>query len=434
MREFFNRRMFWTMMLLAIVPGRLTHAETPSPWTVGTPIVGYYPGPELTDASAQQLVDGGWNLAWCFTEQELDIAQRHGMRALYRLPQLYMEGQISAAALDNPSQRAKLDASVTRLRTHPALYCYDIDDEPNIPKFAALGRIVAYLRERDPKHLAFINLNPTYASNEQLGAKGDTIAAYQEYLRQYIDIVKPSLLSYDHYQFQVAGDTGQYFLNLAMVSQAARQARLPFVNVVQSCAWDPSIRVPSGNEMRFLVYTTLAYGADGISYWTYCRPPNRGGIALPDGTPTPLYHVLKSANREFVAIATEYHPLQSLGVYNAGTLALGTKPLPSDATFRLDPPIAPAPYENWKPAKGILLGYFGPADKDNVPSKPTHVLVVNLDYKADVVTTLVGPGNLEVFDATARTWSPATSNRAELRLPPGGGKLVRQGMPRDKQN
>ncbi len=434
MRKYLERHMFWAVVILAIFPGGLTHAETSSTWTVGTPIVGYYPGPALTDASAKQLVEGGWNLAWCFTEQELDIAQRHGMRALYRFPQLFVEGQTSAAALDDPSQRAKLDALVARLSNHPALYCYELDDEPSAAKFAALGRIVAYLREHDPKHLAFINLHPTYAGNVNLGVQGDTVAAYQEYLRRYLDIVKPSLLSYDHYQFRVAGDTGHYFLNLAMVSQAARQARIPFINVVQSCAWDPVIRVPNGNEMRFLVYTTLAYGAHGISYWTYCRPPNRGGIALADGTPTPLYHVLKSANREFVAIATEYQPLQSLGVYLAGTRALGTNPLPADAPFQLDPPIASVPYENWKPAKGILLGYFGPAEKSGSPSKPTHVLVVNLDYKADTVTTLVGPGNLEVFDATTRTWSSATSNRAELRLPPGGGKLVRQAMTKDKSS
>jgi hypothetical protein len=240
-------------------------------------------------------------------------------------------------------------------------------------------------------------------------------------------------LSYDHYPFHVKGDTGHYFLNLAMIRQFAQQAGLPFLNIVQVCSWDPAVRVPNVDETRYLVYTTLAYGAQGISYFVYCYPGCKGGIALADGTPTSIYHALKSLNREFVAIATEYQPLRSLGVYNAGTRAMGTKPLPANAPFRLDPSIASMPYENTKPAKGMLLGYFGPAGKDGAPGKPTHVLVVNLDYKADAVTTLVGPGNLEVFDATARTWSPATSgHRVELRLPPGGGKLVRQVTPTDK--
>ena len=79
--------------------------------------------------------------------------------------------------------------------------------------------------------MAYINLFPTYANseqlniqNEQLCTKGDTVTAYSDYLRQYLDVVKPVLLSYDHYQFEVTGDTDQYFLNLALIRQAAVQA------------------------------------------------------------------------------------------------------------------------------------------------------------------------------------------------------------------
>lgn len=54
------------------------------------------------------------------------------------------------------------------------------------------------------------------------------------------------------------------------------------------------MRVPTGDEMRYLIYTTLAYGAQGVSYYVYCHPGHTGGIALADGTPTPLYEALKS--------------------------------------------------------------------------------------------------------------------------------------------
>src|SRR5262249_31799741 len=49
-------------------------------WTLGTPIVTYWAGPAMTDATARQMADGGWNLVWC-TEPELDTARRHGLRA-----------------------------------------------------------------------------------------------------------------------------------------------------------------------------------------------------------------------------------------------------------------------------------------------------------------------------------------------------------------
>jgi hypothetical protein len=407
------------LMVAAVVCLPLAAGQPDSAWKLGTPMVAYWAGPRLTDAVAQQLVNGGWNVAWCYNEADLNVAKRHGLRALLQ------DGLISPKSLDNPAERARLDALVDRVRRHPALYSYFVMDEPCATDFAALGRIVAYLRQRDPEHLAYINLFPTYASNQQLGTKGDAVAAYNEHLRQFIDVVKPSLLSYDHYQFTVTGDNPDYFLNLALMRQAAQQAGLPFLNIVQSCSWDPSMRVPNGDEMRYLVYTTLAYGAQGISYYVYCWPKHVGGIALPDGTPTPIYHALKTVNPEFVAIATELQPLRSLGIYHAGMLPPGAVPLADAAAFRLDPPVSAMPFAPMKPVKGMLLSFFGSAGKANEPAKPTHVLVVNLDYRADVATALVGPGNLEVFDAAARIWSAAGAGRAEVRLPPGGGKLLR---------
>jgi len=64
-------------------------------------------------------------------------------------------------------------------------------------------------------------------------------------------------------------------------------------------------------KMRVLLYTTLAYGAQGISYYVYSCANHEGAIAKADGSPTPLYHALKSLNREFVAIATQLQPLRS---------------------------------------------------------------------------------------------------------------------------
>ena len=271
--------------------------------------------------------------------------------------------------------------------------------------------------------MAYINLFPTYANNQQLGTKGDVVTAYREHLRQFIQVVKPALVSYDHYQFAVAGDNGEYFLNLSLIRQASAQAGVPFLNIVQACTWSPAMRVPTPNEMRYLVYTTLAYRAEGISYYVYCCPGHTGAIALPDGTPTPIYHALKSLNREFVRIAAEYQPLQWLAVYHAGMAPQGTQPLPKDSPFRFDPPVAPMPQKALQPVKGMMIALFGPAGAD--AAKATHALVVNLDYQAEAATTLLGPGTLETFDATTGAWSAAGGDRAALRLPPGGGKLLR---------
>jgi hypothetical protein len=171
--------------------------------------------------------------------------------------------------------------------------------------------------------------------------------------------------------------------------------------------------VPNPDELRYLVYSTLAYGAQGISYYVYACANHHGSLVSLDGTPGPLYHAVKSYNREFVAIAGELQPLRSLSVYHTSMREPGCEPLPADALFHLDSLQAPPL------PRGFLLGFFG-ADE-----RPTHVVVVNLDYAAEVSTSLVGPGELELFDATAAQWTSAKKAVIELTLQPGGGKLVR---------
>jgi len=381
-------------------------------WQIGKPIVTYWAGPPMTDAVAKQMSDGNWNLVWC-RESELDTAHKYGLRALLHDPLL------NAANLDLPDEKAKLDALIQRVRNHPAMYLYYIIDEPSASIFSELGRLVAHLCENDPSHGSYINLFPIYANNQQLGTDGEPIPAYEEHLRQFVNIIRPELISYDHYHFSVNGDGSQYFLNLEMIRQTALDAGVPFMNIVQACTWTPSMRIPTGDELRWLVYTSLAYGAQGISYYVYSHPNHEGAMATADGTPTPLYHVAKDLNSEFAVIASQLQPLQFLGAYHLGMLPPGTLPLPNDATFRLEPPLAVMEYAPPQPVEGLLLGYFGKTDS------PSHVLVVNLDYKQNVTRTLVGPGQLDIFDTATGKWSKVGSNRVELSIQPGGGTLVR---------
>ncbi len=393
-----------------------------SQWKVGDPIVGYYQGPggggrfgPLTDENARQIAAAGFNLVWCMHEKELDIAHAHGLRALFYTGEI-MDGPAALKNLDNPQRTEQINDIIDSVKDHPALYAYYVYDEPSAKQFPALARMVDLIRRRDPNHFALINLFPTYASAVALGTSGDKVEAYRQHLRLLIEIVKPDLISWDHYNFRVDEDNEDYFLNMALVREAAIKGGLPFTNVVQACSVGQSHRVPNGDEGRFLAYTTLAYGGDGIYQFVYNAfvPPFKGGVALKDGSLTPLGKTLKQVNPQFVAVGRQLQPLDSLGVHHLGVVPPLGEGLPADAKFRVDPPV-PADQE-----KGILLGCFGRS------KKPTHVLVVNLDYTQPVKTTVVGPGALEVFDETAGEWQGASNReRAEVKLMPGGGKLVR---------
>lgn len=393
-------------------------------WKLGTPIVNYWVGPgthmPLNDQTAAQLRAGGWNLGWATKAEDLDVYYRHGIRAMLI---------INTPNVDDQAQAKALDALIEKVKSHPALYAYYVVDEPGAGAFPGLGKLVSYLRQRDPAHLAYINLLPTYASDGQLQVSDDaaerakvgypqdfagvatddkTALRYREHLRQFVETVHPDLISYDHYHFLKDGDGGQYFLNLALIRMAALEAGKPFLNIIQTCdSPDEGWRGPGENELRWLTYTSLAYGAQGISHFRY----DVGLWKDPSDptTPLPLYWALSQINREFVAIATELQPLKSLGVYHCGTMPLGGQALPSDAAFVPEPR-----------SQEILLGYFGKSD-----SHPSHVVAVNLDYKKAATTTLVGPGAMEVFHASTQSWLGDGSSRLKLDLPPGGGVLVR---------
>ena len=69
----------------------------------------------MTEEFARQLAEGGWNLAWC-NEKELDVAERHGLRA-----QL-LTGLLTPKQFVEADNRKRLGELITRVRNHPALY------------------------------------------------------------------------------------------------------------------------------------------------------------------------------------------------------------------------------------------------------------------------------------------------------------------------
>ncbi len=409
---------------LSVVVGSLTLVprSAVSAWTVGTPIVTYWAGPgydssvPLTETAARQMADFGINLVWASSASEVDLAGRFGLRAMYQ-----NRGVFVPEYLDGGTLQQHIDRAVGELRTKPAMYAYFLADEFSPKRFAPLRSLKDYLDKLDPDHVAYMDIFPTY------GAPIEGLD-YATYLNRYVDTVKPALLSYNHYQFRIGADWSGYLHNLAIIREKAKSKSIPFMNIVQASAWVDS-RLPTAAEERYLVYTTLAYGAQGISYYVWCWPPCPdivGGIVNANGAPTPIYETLKQANREFVAIAKQYQPLQSIGAYlkgyRADKLPPGTVALPADSPFDIREVTNNMAYKEGEPLRGVLFGFF---NKDGAAlSAATLAIVVNLDCTAGKTYTITGPNKLSVFDAAKGKWMPAGADQVALSLPPGGGVLV----------
>ena len=419
-------------MLLLLLSPTLTPAAEPSPpprWQVGEPMVTYWAGPgshtKLTDETATQLKAGGWNVGWAKHPEELDLYDRHGLRVIL---------EIGVPDLEDADQAKALDTLIRQVRRHPALYGYYLADEPGAGSFDKIGRVAAFLRERDPIHMTLTCLLPTYASDGQLQVSDDTAARarvghpldfagteptdlvtarYIEHLRQFVTTTRPDFICYDHYHFQLAGDGSQYFLNLALVRNASRAAGIPFVNVIQaSASIGEGLRGPSADELRWLTYTSLAYGAQGLAHFRY----DTGFWKEPreNLTPVPNFWTTSGLNREFVAIAGELQPLKSIGVYHSGELPKGGVAVPGDLPFTLEG----APDQ-------LLLGCFG-----KTVEQMTHLLVVNKDYRQVRTVELTFPAQAEIFHAPTNSWRLDASGlpferKLEIEIPAGGGVLVR---------
>jgi len=392
-------------------------------------IVTFWCPPPATDENLRRVADEHYNLTWV-PEKDLDVAARHRLRAMLTSPLLL------PSSLDTPAERDRLDALIDRVKNHPAMEAYFIVDEPGAGAFADLARLVAHLRERDPAHLAYINLFPTYASEAQLGVSADaaarkrvgipenfagvgttdrTVLAYRDYLQKYVKIVKPDLISYDHYHFLKGGNDGkQYFLNLALIREAALASGKPFLNIVQACNLEKAWRLPNLAERRFLAYTTLAYGGRGVSYFVYWYDKGVGAL-YENAKPSSMAKEVVVLNEEMEKLGPTLLALDSLAVYHTTPLPYGAQAAPADAPIRVT-------------GKGeFVFGLFG---KKGGP--PAAFMVVNRDYRnAARAEIWIGSAAKAVqeFDRQFGKWGDSriqvTDQIARIDLAPGDGRLLR---------
>jgi hypothetical protein len=412
---------------------------------------------------AEYVADGNINLIWTseadgFGRNFLDLAEQNGINGLW-MDAAFNEGY-ELGDLNDPVKKAYIDDTIDDLNEmvstgakmvpkYPAFFGYYLYDEPTADKFAEIAEIRDYLRVRDPEHLAYVNISGLWHITSQ-----QQVDDYQTYLNDYLSTVQPDLLSYDNYPFHNdfsgpgssyvgKSDLNGYLANLGIISDTAQQAGIPFMNIVQAIRANAGWRNPDSNELRYQVYSTLAYGAQGISYynWTanyssmipgpgeqfYNGDTTAGGLKpLPGDVPTATYTALTPLNAQFVEIASELQRVERIGTYLKGYAAGSGPPGPTlppgGAPFSVSGVADSLVYTVYDSLQGVLLGFFG-TDSASLASSTT-TLVQNIDYTNSRAFTVHGPANLSLFDATTGVWTPMGQTSIALNLAPGDGVLV----------
>lgn len=308
-------------------------------------------------ATFQKMRDCGLTLAGFVSPKELDLCHAAGLKAIVsdRRVSGYDWGKVDAAAA-----RANVAELVAETGSHPAVYGYYLRDEPGADAFAGLATVSALVRELAPGKWPYINLFPNYANAQQLGT-----ATYEEHLERFVTTCRPTQLSYDHYALMDDGSLrAGYFLNLEQMRRTAKQHALPFWNIVLSVAHF-NYREVTPADLRFQVFTTLAYGGRGIAYFTYFAPRVGNYRMAPIdqfGNPTPTWLALQNVNLQVNQLAPTLLQLTSDDVYHFGPVPEGAH-APQESS--LVTAVGNAPF---------LAGDFTHADGSR------YVLVVNKDF------------------------------------------------------
>lgn len=260
----------------------------------------------------ETIRDCGFNLAGFVAPDHLDAVAAARLKAIVSDPETHVSD--AAAQLEDTEIEGRVNALVARVGGHPALFGYYLRDEPGANAYPGLGKWKAAFQKADPEGLAYINLFPNYASPGQMN-----VPAYEEYVESYVTTVQPAFISYDHYALMDDGSLrGGYFQNLEVVRAAALRHGIPFWNIVLSNAHF-SYAEPSPAGFRFQLYTTLAYGARGISYFTYFTP-NVGNYRLGPvdqfGNKTPTWDMLRNVNLQLHRLGPVYITLRSVNVFH----------------------------------------------------------------------------------------------------------------------
>jgi hypothetical protein len=342
--------------------------------------------------------------------QILDAAQQAGV------PVIVWDDRMQEA-MDNPSVRTQLlDAIVLSYQSYPALAGYYVYDEPPPERIADVAAVVAELRARDPQHPAFVNLFPNYVA---------AISDYEQYLRDYVQQVRPATIVYDNYPFLGNGtDRGGFFANLNSVRRVALDSSTPFWQILQLTK-HLGYRRASENEKLWQALQSLTYGAHGVMFFTYWSAvngdfPEPGVIDPGTGLPTDHYPEVQRVNAQVRAFGQYLVPATSQEVFHNGPLAIATVPRPPGASIYFPSSAA------------ITTGLFDSVDY-------SYTMLANRDYRATVSTPAVlsfGTSRPEQLDLSSGQWVPVNPVRAQehsltinITLAPAAGALFRTAKP-----
>ncbi|MGW7686224.1 hypothetical protein ACWGID_36105 [Kribbella sp. NPDC054772] len=372
---------------------------------------------EIKDAGFDFVISGNYAGDGNIFQYQLGLARDAGLQMLIsddiQIRNMSRWFSISDTTTDflsvTPAEAREL---YTRARNaygpYSSLAGFNFYDEPGAGWFATLAKALAISRELAPQLLPYINLLPS-----------DDAAYY----RNFVDVVKPSLISFDRYPLLSEGrEDTNYFHNWAIVRDAALHGDIPSWVFIQTLAYN-NHREPTAAELLWQINISLAYGAKGIQYFTYWTPEAARGegfgpaLITVDGQRTSRYYAAKQINTTWLhQVGRELKPLVSETVEHANET-----PLPNGAVG-----FTPTNLVSGITGSAVVVGTFRSRD---AASGDRWLLVTNRSHseRARAVVSLNDStvGSVGVFQPTRQKYVPQSVGSIQVSLAPGAATLIK---------
>lgn len=269
---------------------------------------------------------------------QLDLCQEHGLRALVSDLRFTPNGTPEGVAL-------ALQAAA-EFADHPAIFGFNVIDEPVRSQFESVEMVITALRGKYPKKVAYVN---------GLGWGGRGADCFLEYAEDYARIIKPQMLSFDAYPMSTIpgyADRSEFYKTDCGVEYPELNAyyrdryweawetyrmvgwkyNLPLWGFALSTPHQHSVwfygPVTEGS-IRLEAFTGLAYGSQALQYFTLPSLVDQypdafdgwdDGILGREGEPSIRYEIFKRVNRDVISLGSIVRQLTSTQVFHTGVL------------------------------------------------------------------------------------------------------------------
>ena len=229
---------------------------------------------------------------------------------------------------------------------------YGLRDEPSVAEFFDLKNRVEAIRAVRPGKLAYINLYPNYSTAKHFGTD-----SYEEYVERFVNEVDVDVLSMDHYPVFKPDADGRdgYCRNLEVIRRYSLAKDIPFWNFFNVMPFGPHTD-PTEDQIRWQIFTSLAYGAKGVMYFCYYTPrgsefPKGGAVIAADGSRTRHWYQARRLNEQLKNLGPTLMRLKS-------TAVVRLRPDTDSTEVLKGAPIQRIIHQEVDPAPDYLIGVF----------------------------------------------------------------------------